>query len=69
MMSHVLLLLLPVLLLLCSQVSGQPQVQQEMFVTVSFTNPFNFPLHNVYLAMEGAGLMDQRTRFYRCTHL
>ncbi|XP_070709475.1 coagulation factor XIII A chain-like [Pempheris klunzingeri] len=45
-------------------VSGLPQVQQEMFVTVSFTNPFNFPLHNVELAMEGAGLMNCRTRFY-----
>lgn len=45
-------------------VSGQQQVQQEMFVTVSFTNPFNFPLHSVHVVMEGAGLMDQRTRFY-----
>ncbi|XP_040921592.1 coagulation factor XIII A chain-like [Toxotes jaculatrix] len=45
-------------------VSGQPQVQQEMFVTVSFTNPFSFPLQNAYLAMEGAGLMNVRTRYY-----
>ncbi|XP_044032118.1 coagulation factor XIII A chain-like [Siniperca chuatsi] len=45
-------------------VSGQPQVQQEMFVTVSFTNPFNFPLEKVNLAMEGAGLMTHRTRYY-----
>ncbi|XP_044195137.1 coagulation factor XIII A chain-like [Thunnus albacares] len=46
------------------EVSGRPQVQQEMFVTVSFTNPFNFPLQNVGLAMEGSGLMNYRTRYY-----
>ncbi|XP_051241809.1 coagulation factor XIII A chain-like [Dicentrarchus labrax] len=45
-------------------VSGQPQVQQEMIVTVSFTNPFNFPLQGVHLAMEGAGLVTHRTRYY-----
>ncbi|XP_034561741.1 coagulation factor XIII A chain-like [Notolabrus celidotus] len=45
-------------------VSGQPQVQQEMFVTVSFTNPYAFPLINANLAMEGPGLMSYRTRFY-----
>uniref|UniRef100_A0A3B4XS77 protein-glutamine gamma-glutamyltransferase n=1 Tax=Seriola lalandi dorsalis TaxID=1841481 RepID=A0A3B4XS77_SERLL len=42
-------------------VSGTPQVQQRMYVTVSFTNPFNFPLHNVHVAMEGPGLMSDRT--------
>ncbi|KAM6971579.1 coagulation factor XIII A chain-like [Tautogolabrus adspersus] len=45
-------------------VSGQLQVQQEMFVTVSFTNPYNFPLQNVVLAIEGPGLMSYRTRSY-----
>ncbi|XP_078147647.1 coagulation factor XIII A chain-like [Centroberyx gerrardi] len=45
-------------------VSGRPQVQQEMFVTVSFTNPFNFVLENVHLALEGPGLMHYRTRHY-----
>ncbi|XP_010750273.2 coagulation factor XIII A chain [Larimichthys crocea] len=45
-------------------VSGEPRVQQEMFVNVSFTNPFNFPLHNVHLAMEGPGLIDCRSRYY-----
>uniref|UniRef100_A0A3B4UUT8 protein-glutamine gamma-glutamyltransferase n=1 Tax=Seriola dumerili TaxID=41447 RepID=A0A3B4UUT8_SERDU len=42
-------------------VSGTPQVQQRMYVTVSFTNPFNFPLNNVHVAMEGPGLMSDRT--------
>ncbi|GAA6231224.1 coagulation factor XIII A chain [Lates japonicus] len=46
------------------EVSGQPQVNQEMFVTVSFTNPFSFPLENVDLSMEGPGLMGDRTRHY-----
>ncbi|XP_074550147.1 coagulation factor XIII A chain-like [Halichoeres trimaculatus] len=45
-------------------VSGQPQVQQEMFVTVSFTNPYDFALKNANLAMEGPGLMSSRTRSY-----
>uniref|UniRef100_A0A3B4UVT0 protein-glutamine gamma-glutamyltransferase n=1 Tax=Seriola dumerili TaxID=41447 RepID=A0A3B4UVT0_SERDU len=45
-------------------VSGTPQVQQRMYVTVSFTNPFNFPLNNVHVAMEGPGLMSDRTRNY-----
>ncbi|XP_045927854.1 coagulation factor XIII A chain-like [Micropterus dolomieu] len=45
-------------------VSGQPRVRQQMFVNVSFTNPFAFSLKKVNLAMEGAGLMDQKTRFY-----
>ncbi|XP_036935017.1 coagulation factor XIII A chain-like [Acanthopagrus latus] len=47
------------------QVSGSPQVQQEMAVTVTFTNPFSFPLQDVYVAMEGPGLMNQRSHFYR----
>ncbi|XP_078018791.1 coagulation factor XIII A chain-like [Epinephelus lanceolatus] len=45
-------------------VSGQPQVQKEMFVMVSFTNPFNFPLQEVNLSMEGSGLMSDRTHYY-----
>ncbi|TNN27277.1 Coagulation factor XIII A chain [Liparis tanakae] len=35
-----------------------------MYMTVSFTNPFDFPLGNVYMAMEGPGMMSYRTRFY-----
>uniref|UniRef100_A0A671WPR1 protein-glutamine gamma-glutamyltransferase n=1 Tax=Sparus aurata TaxID=8175 RepID=A0A671WPR1_SPAAU len=47
------------------QVSGSPQVKQEMVVTVTFTNPFSFPLQDVYVAMEGPGLMNQRSHLYR----
>ncbi|KAI9513928.1 hypothetical protein NQZ68_038330 [Dissostichus eleginoides] len=46
-------------------VSGAPQVNQEMFVSVSFTNSFSFPLMNVQLSMEGAGLMSSRSRYYK----
>nr|XP_019963421.1 PREDICTED: coagulation factor XIII A chain-like [Paralichthys olivaceus] len=42
-------------------VSGHPQVQQQMFVTVSFTNSFSFPLNNARLIMEGPGLIGVRT--------
>ncbi|XP_060921117.1 coagulation factor XIII A chain-like [Labrus mixtus] len=49
---------------LTMEVSGQPQVQQEMFVTVSFTNPYSFPLRDVVVAIEGPGLMSYKTRSY-----
>ncbi|KAM8822063.1 LOW QUALITY PROTEIN: coagulation factor XIII A chain-like [Synchiropus picturatus] len=45
-------------------VSGRPRVNQEMFVTVSFTNPLTFPLQQVHLAVEGAGLLSAKTRYY-----
>ncbi|XP_070842267.1 coagulation factor XIII A chain-like [Chaetodon trifascialis] len=45
-------------------VSGEPRMHQEMFVTVSFTNPFDFDLKNVRLAMEGPGLMEHKTHEY-----
>uniref|UniRef100_A0A8D3DEA7 protein-glutamine gamma-glutamyltransferase n=1 Tax=Scophthalmus maximus TaxID=52904 RepID=A0A8D3DEA7_SCOMX len=53
-------LLLPCVL----QVQGQPQVKQQMMVNVSFTNPFNFQLHNINLFMEGPGLMEDRSHQY-----
>ncbi|XP_073344680.1 coagulation factor XIII A chain-like [Pagrus major] len=49
---------------LLMQVSGTPQVQQEMVVTVSFTNPYSSPLHDVFISMEGPGLMNYRTRYF-----
>lgn len=49
--------------------SGEPRVQQEMFVTVSFTNPLDFALQDVQLAMEGPGLMEHKTHYYRYAHL
>ncbi|KAM7390022.1 hypothetical protein PAMA_008271 [Pampus argenteus] len=45
-------------------VSGLPQIYQEMFVNVTFTNPFNYPLYSIYMAMEGPGLMNYRTHYY-----
>ncbi|CAK6981459.1 coagulation factor XIII A chain-like, partial [Scomber scombrus] len=45
-------------------VSGVPQVQGEMFVNLSFINPFSFPLLNVGVAMEGSGLLNYRARYY-----
>uniref|UniRef100_A0A8D3AJF9 protein-glutamine gamma-glutamyltransferase n=1 Tax=Scophthalmus maximus TaxID=52904 RepID=A0A8D3AJF9_SCOMX len=45
-------------------VQGQPQVKQQMMVNVSFTNPFNFQLHNINLFMEGPGLMEDRSHQY-----
>ncbi|KAJ4923951.1 hypothetical protein JOQ06_028206, partial [Pogonophryne albipinna] len=45
-------------------VSGTPQVSQEMFASVSFTNSFSFALTKVQLSMEGPGLMSSRSRYY-----
>ncbi|KAM3860789.1 coagulation factor XIII A chain-like [Diretmus argenteus] len=45
-------------------VSGITQIQQEMFVTCDFTNPFDFDLEGVQMVMEGPGLMSERTRQY-----
>ncbi|KAK5897681.1 hypothetical protein CgunFtcFv8_015163 [Champsocephalus gunnari] len=44
--------------------SGAPHVDQEMFVSVSFTNSFSFALTKVQLSMEGPGLMSSRSRYY-----
>uniref|UniRef100_A0A3Q3LQG3 protein-glutamine gamma-glutamyltransferase n=1 Tax=Mastacembelus armatus TaxID=205130 RepID=A0A3Q3LQG3_9TELE len=46
-------------------VSGTPRVMQQMYVTVSFINNFNFYLENATLTMEGPGLMNPKSRFYR----
>ncbi|KAM9839261.1 coagulation factor XIII A chain-like [Aulostomus maculatus] len=54
-------LLVPSLLL---TVNGQTQVHKEMWVTVTFTNPFSFPLHNVSMALEGSGVLSYKNRFY-----
>uniref|UniRef100_A0A8C9XDS1 Coagulation factor XIII A chain-like n=1 Tax=Sander lucioperca TaxID=283035 RepID=A0A8C9XDS1_SANLU len=42
--------------------SGLPQVRQQMFANVTFTNPFNFALKDCRLAMEGAGVMIKTPR-------
>ncbi|XP_054592136.1 coagulation factor XIII A chain [Nothobranchius furzeri] len=44
--------------------SGQPQLNREMYVTVSFRNTLNMMLHNAKMMIEGAGLMDTRVFNY-----
>ncbi|KAF3703885.1 Coagulation factor XIII A chain [Channa argus] len=45
-------------------VSGTPRVQQQMFVSVSFTNPFSFTLQDVIVCMEGSGLISPKQHSY-----
>ncbi|KAM4605973.1 coagulation factor XIII A chain-like [Polymixia lowei] len=45
-------------------VSGVAKIGREMFATVTFTNPFSYALENVYLAMEGPGLLYYASRKY-----
>lgn len=47
------------------QVSGGNRVSEEMMATVEFTNPFSFALAEVYLRMEGAGVMLPKYKYYR----
>ncbi|MCJ8731346.1 hypothetical protein PDJAM_G00198550 [Pangasius djambal] len=47
------------------QVTGSPRVAEEMYVTVEFTNPFRFSLENVYVRVEGPGIMSINTKQYR----
>lgn len=46
------------------ELSGSGKLNQEMMVTVQFTNPFSFNLENVSLRMEGPGVMELRSRYY-----
>ncbi|XP_036406645.1 coagulation factor XIII A chain [Megalops cyprinoides] len=46
------------------KVTGVPRVSEEMFVTVEFTNPFQFNLDNVFLRVEGPGLMAPKSKHY-----
>ncbi|XP_036453352.1 coagulation factor XIII A chain [Colossoma macropomum] len=46
------------------QVSGSPRVSEEMYVTVEFTNPFTLSLKNVYVRLEGPGIMSIHTKQY-----
>lgn len=47
------------------QVSGVGRVNEEMMATVQFTNPFSFNLENVYIRMEGPGIMLPKSKYYR----
>lgn len=45
--------------------SGLGKVKEEMMATVEFTNPFNFSLDDVYIRMEGPGVMTPKSKYYR----
>lgn len=45
-------------------VSGQAKVSEEMIATVEFTNPFSFSLEDVYIRMEGPGIMSPKLKYY-----
>uniref|UniRef100_A0A669DAZ8 Coagulation factor XIII, A1 polypeptide b n=2 Tax=Oreochromis niloticus TaxID=8128 RepID=A0A669DAZ8_ORENI len=47
------------------EVSGKGKVSEEMIANVEFTNPFSFNLENVYIRMEGPGMMEPKSRYYR----
>ncbi|XP_046896125.1 coagulation factor XIII A chain-like [Hypomesus transpacificus] len=46
------------------QVSGLARVSEEMMVLVEFTNPFSFSLEDVYVRMEGPGVMLPKKKHY-----
>ena len=53
-------------MLLCVlQVSGAHKVSEEMIARVQFTNPFTFSLDDVYIRMEGPGVMAPKSKYYR----
>ncbi|XP_068611815.1 coagulation factor XIII A chain [Brachionichthys hirsutus] len=45
-------------------VSGHNKANEEMVVTVEFTNPFSFGLEGVYIRMEGPGVMLPKFKYY-----
>lgn len=47
------------------QVSGGGRVNEEMMASVEFTNPFTFSLEEVYIRMEGPGVMPPKFKYYR----
>ncbi|XP_072534810.1 coagulation factor XIII A chain-like [Salminus brasiliensis] len=46
------------------EVSGDPTVGEDMFVTVKFTNTTGIELNDVSLRMEGSGLLPVKTKSY-----
>ncbi|XP_077399589.1 coagulation factor XIII A chain [Vanacampus margaritifer] len=47
------------------KVTGFGKVSEDMMATVEFTNPFGSSLEDVYVRMEGAGLMPPKFKYYR----
>ncbi|XP_013856668.1 coagulation factor XIII A chain [Austrofundulus limnaeus] len=46
------------------QVTGSSKVNEEMMAAVRFTNPFTHNLEEVYIRMEGPGVMLPKTKYY-----
>lgn len=46
------------------KVTGSPRVNEEMYVSVEFTNSFKFDLENVDLRMEGPGIVALKRKQY-----
>ncbi|XP_056156196.1 coagulation factor XIII A chain [Lampris incognitus] len=46
------------------KLSGVAKVNEEMMASVEFTNPFSFNLENVYIRMEGPGIMPPKSKYY-----
>uniref|UniRef100_A0A667YSI2 protein-glutamine gamma-glutamyltransferase n=1 Tax=Myripristis murdjan TaxID=586833 RepID=A0A667YSI2_9TELE len=46
------------------KVSGMAKLSEEMTVTVEFTNPFSFNLEDVYVRMEGPGILPPKNKYY-----
>ncbi|XP_053716433.1 coagulation factor XIII A chain [Synchiropus splendidus] len=46
------------------EVSGSHKVNEEMVAVLEFKNPFNFSLEDVYIRMEGSGLMRPKMKYY-----
>uniref|UniRef100_A0A8C9QY61 protein-glutamine gamma-glutamyltransferase n=1 Tax=Scleropages formosus TaxID=113540 RepID=A0A8C9QY61_SCLFO len=65
--GHMLNIMHPVSLIspqLTVKVTGVPQVNQRMFVTVEFTNNFGFSLKDVTLTVEGTWVLPPKTKTY-----
>ncbi|KAM9335430.1 LOW QUALITY PROTEIN: coagulation factor XIII A chain-like [Symphorus nematophorus] len=45
-------------------VSGHNKVSEQMMATVEFTNPFTVNLQDVYIRMEGPGIMPPKFKYY-----
>ncbi|CAB1451422.1 unnamed protein product [Pleuronectes platessa] len=46
------------------EVPGGGKVNEEMMARVQFTNPFTFSLDDVYIRMEGPGVMAPMSKYY-----
>ncbi|XP_013856249.1 coagulation factor XIII A chain [Austrofundulus limnaeus] len=46
------------------EVTGSSKVNEEMMAAVRFTNPFTHNLEEVYIRMEGPGVMLPKTKYY-----